>query len=90
MALARDSTSARLAAAAGNPIDTGAEVVEDAASVVLHSHDLDVLHGSSVECRRAVENARTYILISSGSNLGNMHAMAGGALFLPLLPMLPT
>jgi P-type Mg2+ transporter len=37
-----------------------------------------------------VENVTKYILMGSSSNLGNMFSMAGAALFLPFLPMLPT
>lgn len=50
----------------------GAEVAKEAAGVVLLAHDLDVLHDGIIEGRRAVENSRKYVLMSSGSNLGNM------------------
>ena len=31
-----------------------------------------------------------YIMMGTSSNFGNMFSMAGAALFLPFLPMLPT
>ena len=42
-----------------------------------------------IEGRRAVENAVKYILMGTSSNFGNMFSMAGAALVLPILPMLP-
>ncbi len=53
-------------------------------------HDLDVVHDGIIEGRRTVENVTKYILMGSSSNFGNMFSMAGAALFLPFLPMLPT
>ena len=53
-------------------------------------HDLGVVHDGIIEGRRTVENVTKYILMGSSSNFGNMFSMAGAALFLPFLPMLPT
>jgi Mg2+-importing ATPase len=39
--------------------------------------------------RSAVQNVSKYVLMGSSSNFGNMFSMAGAALFLPFLPMLP-
>ena len=39
--------------------------------------------------RGAVQNVSKYVLMGSSSNFGNMFSMAGAALFLPFLPMLP-
>jgi Mg2+-importing ATPase len=36
-----------------------------------------------------VQNVSKYVLMGSSSNFGNMFSMAGAALFLPFLPMLP-
>lgn len=49
-----------------------------------------MLHDGVLEGRRTVENVTKYILMGASSNLGNMFSMAGAALFLPFLPMLPT
>src|SRR4029079_866750 len=37
-----------------------------------------------------VQNVTKYVLMGSSSNFGNMFSMAGAALILPFLPMLPT
>ena len=39
--------------------------------------------------RRTFGNIMKYIMMGTSSNFGNMFSMAGGALFLPFLPMLP-
>jgi magnesium-transporting ATPase (P-type) len=39
--------------------------------------------------RSTVQNVSKYVLMGSSSNFGNMFSMAGAALFLPFLPMLP-
>ena len=57
---------------------------------MLLEHDLGVVHDGVIEGRRTVENVTKYILMGSSSNFGNMFSMAGAALFLPFLPMLPT
>ena len=57
---------------------------------MLLEHDLGVVRDGVIEGRRTVENATKYILMGSSSNFGNMFSMAGAALFLPFLPMLPT
>ncbi len=85
-----NDASALHAADVGISVDTGADVAKEAADMVLLEHDLDVLHDGIIEGRRTVENVTKYILMGSSSNLGNMFSMAGAALFLPFLPMLPT
>ncbi|MBI3442034.1 MAG: HAD-IC family P-type ATPase, partial [Proteobacteria bacterium] len=74
----------------GISVDSGADVAKAAADVILLEHDLSVIHAGVMEGRRAVENTEKYILMGSSSNFGNMFSMAGAALFLPFLPMLPT
>jgi Mg2+-importing ATPase len=39
--------------------------------------------------RATVQNVSKYVLMGSSSNFGNMFSMAGAALILPFLPMLP-
>ncbi|WP_431857706.1 magnesium-translocating P-type ATPase [Azospirillum sp.] len=73
----------------GVSVDSGADVAKDAASLILLEHDLAVLHDGVLEGRRTVENVTKYILMGSSSNFGNMLSMAGAALVLPFLPMLP-
>jgi Mg2+-importing ATPase len=73
----------------GISVDTGADAAKEAADMILLEHDLSVIHQSIIEGRRAVANTEKYILMGSSSNFGNMFSMAGAALFIPFLPMLP-
>ena len=85
-----NDASALHAADVGISVDTAADVAKEAADLVLLEHDLGVVHDGVIEGRRTVENVNKYILMGSSSNFGNMFSMAGAALFLPFLPMLPT
>ena len=58
--------------------------------MILLDHDLQVLHDGVLEGRRTFGNIMKYIMMGTSSNFGNMFSMAGAALFLPFLPMLPT
>jgi Mg2+-importing ATPase len=73
----------------GISVDSATDVAKEAADIILLEHDLSVIHGGVIEGRRAVVNTEKYILMGSSSNFGNMFSMAGAALFLPFLPMLP-
>ncbi len=73
----------------GISVDNAADVAKEAADLVLLERDLGVVHDGVIEGRRTVENVTKYILMGSSSNFGNMFSMAGAALFLPFLPMLP-
>ena len=48
-----------------------------------------MVHDAVLDGRGAVQNVSKYVLMGSSSNFGNMFSMAGAALFLPFLPMLP-
>jgi P-type Mg2+ transporter len=65
-------------------------VAREAADLILLEHDLSVVQQAVMHGRRTVRNVSKYILMGSSSNFGNMFSMAGAALFLPFLPMLPT
>jgi Mg2+-importing ATPase len=84
-----NDASALHAADVGISVDSAADVAKEAADLVLLEHDLGVVHDGVIEGRRTVENVSKYILMGSSSNFGNMFSMAGAALFLPFLPMLP-
>ncbi len=73
----------------GISVDTAVDVAKDAADLILLKHDLQVLHDGVLEGRRTFANIRKYIMMGTSSNFGNMLSMAGAALFLPFLPMLP-
>lgn len=70
-------------------VDTAVDVAKDAADLILLKHDLNVLHQGVVEGRRTFGNIMKYVMMGTSSNFGNMFSMAGAALFLPFLPMLP-
>ncbi len=74
----------------GLSVDSAVDVAKEAADMILLEHDLHVLHAGVVEGRRTFGNIMKYIMMGTSSNFGNMFSMAGAALFLPFLPMLPT
>ena len=73
----------------GISVSTAVDVARDAADVILMEHGLRVLHEGILEGRRAFGNVTKYLMMGTSSNFGNMFSMAGAALFLPFLPMLP-
>lgn len=77
------------AADVGISVDGAADVAKEAADVILLAHDLGVVREAVLEGRRTVRNVTKYVLMGTSSNFGNMVSMAGAALFLPFLPMLP-
>lgn len=78
------------AADVGLSVDSAVDVAKEAADMILLDHDLHVLHDGVLEGRRTFGNIMKYIMMGTSSNFGNMFSMAGAALFLPFLPMLPT
>ncbi|MBN9132211.1 MAG: magnesium-translocating P-type ATPase [Nitrosospira multiformis] len=74
----------------GLSVDSAVDVAREAADMILLKHDLDVLYLAVMEGRRTLGNIMKYIMMGTSSNFGNMFSMAGAALFLPFLPMLPT
>jgi Mg2+-importing ATPase len=77
------------AADVGISVDGAADVARAAADLILLEHDLSVVREAVVGGRKTVRNVSKYVLMGSSSNFGNMFSMAGAALFLPFLPMLP-
>jgi len=57
--------------------------------MILLEHDLGVLERGVREGRRTFSNIVKYVMMGTSSNFGNMLSMAGAAVFLPFLPMLP-
>jgi P-type Mg2+ transporter len=78
------------AADVGISVASGVDVAKDAADIILLEWHLQVLHSGIIEGRRAFGNVLKYLLMGTSSNFGNMFSMAGAAVFLPFLPMLPT
>ncbi|MBO9542000.1 magnesium-translocating P-type ATPase [bacterium] len=73
----------------GISVDSAVDVARAAASIILLERSLAVLHQGVLEGRRSFANVIKYILMAISSNFGNMFSMAGAALLLPFLPMLP-
>jgi Mg2+-importing ATPase len=65
------------------------DVAREASDIILLERRLDVLHAGILAGRRSFGNVLKYLLMGTSSNFGNMLSMAGAALFLPFLPMLP-
>ena len=74
----------------GISVDSAVDVAKEAADMILLDQDLNVLLEGVMEGRRTFGNIMKYIMMGTSSNFGNMFSMAGAALFLPFLPMLPT
>ena len=78
------------AADVGFSVDTAVDVAKEAAAMILLRKDLGVLAEGVREGRKTFVNILKYMMMGTSSNFGNMFSMAGGVLFLPFLPMLPT
>jgi Mg2+-importing ATPase len=74
---------------AGISVNSAVDVAKEAAAVVLLEKDLGVLAAGVREGRKTFANTLKYIYMTMSANFGNMFSMAGAALFLPFLPLLP-
>jgi Mg2+-importing ATPase len=74
----------------GFSVDSAVDVAKEAAAIILLRKELGVLADGVREGRRTFANILKYMMMGTSSNFGNMFSMAGGVLFLPFLPMLPT
>lgn len=73
----------------GISVSNATDVAKEAAEIVLLERSLEVLHKGIIEGRKSFGNVMKYLLMGTSSNFGNMFSMAGAAIFLPFLPMLP-
>jgi Mg2+-importing ATPase len=78
------------AADVGISVAGAVDVARESSDIILLERRLDVLHSGILAGRQAFGNVFKYLLMGTSSNFGNMFSMAGAALFLPFLPMLPT
>ena len=78
------------AADVGVSVAGAVDVAREASDIILLERRLDVLHAGIIAGRKSCGNVLKYLLMGTSSNFGNMFSMAGAALFLPFLPMLPT
>jgi Mg2+-importing ATPase len=74
----------------GISVDNGTDVARAAADIVLLQPSLAAIAQGVREGRRTFANTLKYIRMGISSNFGNMLSMAGAAIFLPFLPMLPS
>jgi P-type Mg2+ transporter len=74
----------------GISVASAVDIAKDAAEIILLERNLRVLHHGVLEGRKAFGNVMKYLFMGTSSNFGNMFSMAGSALILPFLPMLPT
>ena len=84
-----NDASALHASDVGISVNSAVDVAKEAAAVVLLEKDLSVLSAGVREGRRTFANTLKYIFMTTSANFGNMFSMAGAALFLPFLPLLP-
>ncbi|MGD9765954.1 MAG: magnesium-translocating P-type ATPase [Candidatus Binatia bacterium] len=78
------------AADVGISVAGAVDVAREASDMILLERHLGVLHAGIIAGRRSFGNVLKYLLMGTSSNFGNMFSMAGAAVFLPFLPMLPT
>ncbi len=78
------------AADVGISVDNATDVARAAADVVLLKPSLEAIALGVSEGRRTFANTLKYIRMGTSSNFGNMFSMAGSAILLPFLPMLPS
>jgi Mg2+-importing ATPase len=74
----------------GISVENATDVARAAADILLLAPNLAAIDQGVVEGRRTFANTLKYIRMGTSSNFGNMLSMAGAALFLPFLPMLPS
>ena len=73
----------------GISVENATDVARAAADILLLAPNLAAIDQGVVEGRRTFANTLKYIRMGTSSNFGNMLSMAGAALVLPFLPMLP-
>jgi P-type Mg2+ transporter len=78
------------AADIGISVNNAVDVAKATADLILLQKNLGSLINGVIEGRRTYSNTLKYLMMSLGSNFGNMFSMAGGSLFLPFLPMQAT
>ena len=84
-----NDASALHTADVGISVNSAVDVAKEAATIVLLEKDLGVLSAGVREGRKTFANTLKYIYMTTSANFGNMFSMAGAALFLPFLPLLP-
>jgi Mg2+-importing ATPase len=73
----------------GISVDNAVDVARESADIILSKNDLTVLAEGVFEGRKTFGNTMKYVMLGVSSNFGNMFSVAGAAIFLTFLPMLP-
>jgi P-type Mg2+ transporter len=73
----------------GISVDSAVDIAKEAADIILMQKNLNVLSEGIIEGRKTFNNTLKYIYCTISSNYGNMFSVAGAALILPFIPMLP-
>ncbi len=77
------------AADVGISFESAVDVAKEAAGIILLQKNLSVLADGIREGRKTFVKTQTYIRTTISSNFGNMLSVAGAALMLPFIPLLP-
>ncbi len=77
------------AADVGISVKSAVSVAKEAADLVLLEKSLAVLSRGIEIGRTAFINTQKYLMLTLSANFGNIISLAGAALFLPFLPLLP-
>lgn len=85
-----NDAGALFAADVGISVETGSDMAKATADFILTKKHLSILIQAVKEGRKIFGNTLKYILMALSANFGNMFSMAGVALFIPYLPLLPT
>lgn len=78
------------AADIGISVNNAVDIAKATADLILLRKSLKSLIDGVIEGRRTYANTIKYLMMSLGSNFGNMFSMAAGSMFLPFLPMKAT
>ncbi len=73
----------------GISVNNAVDVARESADIILSKNDLTVLAEGVFEGRKTFGNTMKYVMLGVSSNFGNMFSVAGAAIFLTFLPMLP-
>lgn len=85
-----NDSAAIFASDVGISVESGTELTKATADFILIKKNLSILASAVKEGRKVFSNTVKYILMAVSANFGNMFSMAGIALSIPFLPLLPT
>ena len=85
-----NDSGALFASDVGISVESGSDMAKATADFILVKKNLSILVQAVQEGRKIFNNTLKYIFMAISANFGNMFSMAGVALFIPFLPLLPT